>query len=110
MTYKQVKLKVQQILESHAMIKDRRFLTAKEWIKRNSDPLYPICCYSLLSGSFEPGYKNFELTLLFLDQTGVDGEFELDVVSDQTEIANDIVSLLKQKSTGWIIEEVHQMR
>lgn len=105
MTYKQLKLAVQAILESHAMIKEVRFFTAKEWIGRESNTLYPICCYSILSGTFEPGYKDFSLQFLFLDQTGQDGEFEVDVVSDQTEIANDIVALLKKHTNTWIIDE-----
>lgn len=87
------------------MIKEVNFFTAKEWIKRNGDNTYPVCCYSILSGTFEPGYKNFSVQFLFLDQTGVDGEFETDVVSDQTEIANDIVALLKQHTRSWVIDE-----
>jgi hypothetical protein len=104
MTYKQVQRAVQTILQSHAMIKDVRFVTAKEWIKRDSDPLYPVCCYDIFSGSFQPGYKTFQVRFLFLDQTGMDGEYEIDVVSDQTEIANDILALVKQRDNNWIID------
>lgn len=57
------------------------------------------------NGQFDPGYKVFNLQLWFLDLAGVDGEFEVDVVSDQTEIANDIVGLLKQAYQSWEIDE-----
>jgi hypothetical protein len=50
----------------------------------------------MTTGQFESGQKNFDVRFLFLDKTGKDGEFEIDVVSDQTEIANDMVALINQ--------------
>lgn len=106
MTYNEVKKKIENLLASHAMIRETRFCTATEWIKRNSNPELPVCCYSIFSGAFESGYKNFNVKFLFLDKTGKDGEFEMDVVSDQIEIANDIVALMRESHvTGFEVED-----
>jgi hypothetical protein len=105
MTYKQVKKAIQVLLESHAMIKEVRFATPTEWINRESKPEFPCCLYAITAGSFERGYKNFNVDFWFLDQSGKEGEFELDVVSDQTEIASDIVALLKARAREWTIDE-----
>ena len=73
---------------------------------RDDQPVFPLCCFSMSTGSFEPGYKNFDLQIWFLDKAGVEGEFEVDVVSDQTEIANDIVGLLKKSwVNSWLIDD-----
>jgi hypothetical protein len=106
MTYKQVKEAVKTILESHAMIRDVRFATPTEWMKKETQPEYPVCCYAINTGSFEKGYKNFTVQFWFLDLAGAEGEYDVDVVSDQTEIANDIVGLLKQSHVrSWTIDE-----
>lgn len=42
----------------------------------------------------------------FLDKSGKEGEFETDVVSDQVEIANDIISLLRQsQKRSWLMDD-----
>ena len=106
MTYKQVKLAVQALLENHAMIKKVMFNTPQEWMYRGENPEFPLCCFAMNGGALEPGYKVMNLQIWFLDRAGVDGEFEVDVVSDQVEIANDIVALLKQSWVNdWLIDE-----
>lgn len=105
MTYKQVKISVENLLNSHPQINDVRFATPREWLKLEGQNNYPVCCFAMNNGQFDPGYKVFNLQLWFLDLAGVDGEFEVDVVSDQTEIANDIVGLLKQAYQSWEIDE-----
>lgn len=105
MTYKQIKLAIQAVLQNHAMIKKVVFNTPNEWIFREENPEFPLCCFSMNAGVLEPGYKTFDLQIWFLDRAGVDGEFEVDVVSDQLEIANDIAGLLKQSWVNdWLIE------
>jgi hypothetical protein len=96
MTYKQVKIILEGLLEDHAQIKAVKFCTASEWIKRNETPELPCALFTMTTGQFESGQKNFDVRFLFLDKTGKDGEFEIDVVSDQTEIANDMVALINQ--------------
>lgn len=106
MTYKQTKEAVQAILENHAMIKRVIFNSPLEWMFANEQPEFPICCFTINNGSFEKGYKNFTLTIWFLDKSGKEGEFETDVVSDQVEIANDIVSLLRQsQKRSWLMDD-----
>ena len=105
MTYKQIKLAIQEVLQNHAMIKKVVFNTPNEWIFREENPDFPLRCFSMNAGVLEPGYKTFDLQIWFLDRAGVDGEFEVDVVSDQLEIANDIAGLLKQSWVNdWLIE------
>jgi len=106
MTYKQVKQNVQAILESHPMIRKVLFNTPTEWIYQEGSPDFPIALFSIDGGVLEPGYKTFNLSFWFLDRSGMDGEFEVDIVSDQVEIANDIVAKLKQSwINNWLIDE-----
>lgn len=105
MTYKQVKIAVQTLLNSHPQINDVRFATAQEWLKTEGNNDYPVCCFAINNGNLEPGYKVFSVQFWFMDLSGKDAEFELDVVSDQTEIANDIVGLLKGHTQPWEIDE-----
>ena len=96
MTYKQLRDAIRTLLQSHAMIKQVRFSSPTDWLFDDEQPLFPLACYAINTGSFEPGYKNFVVSFWFIDKSGVDGEFEDEVVNDQIEIANDIVGLLKQ--------------
>jgi hypothetical protein len=72
----------------------------------SDQPEFPLCCFTINNGSFERGYKNFIVTVWFLDKAGLEGEFEIDVTNDQIEIANDIISLVRQsQKRDWLIDD-----
>lgn len=102
MTYNQVVQEVKQILENHAMIKEVRFNTPIEWTNRDSVPELPVVLYSITRGSFIQSYQNeYNIEFWFLDKSGVEGEFETDVVSDMHTIAQDVVNALNLSSNKY---------
>jgi hypothetical protein len=110
MTLKQTKNQVQQLLQSHAMIRRVIYNTPQEWMFAEQQPEYPLACFWIGAGSLEQGFKNFNVTMWFLDIAGKEGIHELDVVSDQVEIANDIVALLRQSHLrSWQIDDNIQL-
>lgn len=79
------------------MIKEVKQNTPQEWIGYNNQPLLPVACFFCSSGSIDVGRNliyNFRIWLL--DKSGIEGEFELDVISDMHQIACDIINSLRQ--------------
>lgn len=95
MGYQALKISIGNLLKSHQQIKSVQFNTPSEWIKRNGQPEYGLACYALNSGRWQSGMRVYNLTLWFLDLSGREGEFSLEVENDQLEIANDIVALIR---------------
>lgn len=106
MTYQKLTEELRLVLESHAQIRKVIFDTPQEWMFKGQKPDLPIACYRINSGSFEPGQKIFNVDFWFLDKSGRDGEFDIEVSSDMTEVANDIVAMLKQSHIrDWTVGE-----
>lgn len=105
MTYNQVVKEIKTILESHAMIKSVRNATPREWLFHDEQPIFPISCFAINSGSLNIGREQvYNITLWFLDKSGMEAEFETDVCSDQLQIAADIVSKLRNGANSWLID------
>ena len=105
MTYKQTKEAVQAILENHAMIKRVIFNSPLEWMFANEQPEFLYAVLQSITDHLRKGIK-FYTYYMVLDKSGKEGEFETDVVSDQVEIANDIVSLLRQsQKRSWLMDD-----
>ena len=78
------------------MIETAKFTTPKEWLLRDEQPVYPIACFSVNSGSINIGREQvFNVQFFFLDKSGKEAEFENDVISDQIQTASDILSLMR---------------
>ena len=106
MTYNQLKSTLTTLLQSHAMIKQVQFNPPTEWLFKDSNPEYPICCFVCNTGSFERGYLNYVVSIWFLDKAGQEMLYADEVVSDQLQIANDIVSKLRQSHLNdYIIDD-----
>lgn len=106
MTYNQLITTLQSLLESHAMIKTAKNVTPREWLLRDEQPVYPIACYSINSGSINKGREQiFNVQFFFLDKSGKDAEFESDVLSDQMQIASDILSLMRTGRKDYSIDD-----
>jgi hypothetical protein len=106
MTYNQVVNKIRTLLESHPFLKDVRFATPAEWLNWDSVPNFPVASFSIDSGNFNLGREQiYSLKLWLLDKSGVDSEFETDVVSDMHGIANDIISNLRNGSSVFTIDD-----
>lgn len=105
MTYNQVVKEIKTILESHAMIKSVRNATPREWLFADEQPIFPISCFAINSGSLNVGREQvYNITLWFLDKSGMEAEFETDVCSDQLQIAADIISELRNGANPWLID------
>jgi hypothetical protein len=97
MTYNQVINKIQTLLESHPMINTARFDTPAEWLAYNEQPVYPAALFNINTGQLNAGRDMFfNIEFWFIDKSGVEGEFMQEVISDQHQIANDIVMSLRQ--------------
>ena len=106
MTYNQVLKTIQTLLQSHAQIKSVKVATPKEWLFVSDQPIYPISCIAINSGSLNKGREQvFNISLWFLDKAGMEAEFEADVASDQLQIASDIISKLRNEANGWTIDD-----
>jgi len=104
MTYNQVIKEIRTVLQSHAMIKSVRNATPREWLFANEQPIFPIACFAVNSGSLNVGREQvFNVTMWFLDKAGIEAEFEADVCSDQIQIAADIVSKLRNEANPYTI-------
>lgn len=106
MTYNQLITTLQNILESHAIIKTVKNVTPKEWLLKDEQPIYPICCYSVNTGTLNKGREQvYNVQFFFLDKSGAEAEFEQDVISDQLQIANDIVEFIRGTKRDYTIDD-----
>lgn len=107
MTYNQIKASLQSLLESHQMVKQAKFAAPKEWLFRDSQPEFPIACFAINTGSLNLGREQvYNVTFWFLDKSGMEAEFETEVISDQLQIAADIVSELRSNPVYVIPEAI----
>jgi len=107
MTYNQVVKEIDTLLKSHAMIKDVRFATPVEWLAWENEAILPVALYYIENGNFNIGRElTFSVQFWFLDKSGVEGEFETDVTSDQHQIAGDIINLMRQKIAYSIDDQI----
>lgn len=105
MTYNQVISTLQTLLQSHAMIKTVKNVLPGEWLK-NDDTVYPVCCFFVNNGSFNIGRQQvYNIQFFFLDKSGIDKEFEQDVISDQVGTAYDIIELIRGSKRTYTIED-----
>lgn len=105
MTYNQIVNNIKSLLQSHPMIHEVRFATPTEWLGWDNHPLLPVASFSITNGFIKIGREiTYNVQFWFLDKSGVEGEFETDVISDQHQIAFDIVSSLRQ-NTKFTIED-----
>lgn len=97
MTYNQIVTEIKTLLESHAMIHSVRFATPIEWLAWEGEPVLPVALFACNNGAMNVGRElTYSIQFWFLDKSGVEGEFETEVISDQHQIANDIVNSLRQ--------------
>lgn len=106
MTYNQVIKTIKAILGSHAMIKSVKVASPREWLFEDSQPVFPVACFAMNSGSLNVGREQvYNLSLWFLDKSGIEREFEDDVASDQLQICADIISKLRNCANNWTIDD-----
>lgn len=88
------------------MIKSVKNATPREWLFADDQPVFPIACFAINSGSLNIGREQvFNVTLWFLDKAGLEGEFEQDVASDQLQICADIVSKMRNGANPYQIAD-----
>ena len=88
------------------MIQTAKHTTPKEWLLRDEQPIYPIACFSVNSGTMNIGREQvFSVQFFFLDKSGKEAEFENDVISDQIQTASDILSLMRTGRNSYSIDD-----
>lgn len=106
MTYKQLVTEITNLLESHAMIHTTKFASPIEWLNWDDQPVFPLASFAINSGSFNAGKQHsFDIQFWFIDKSGVEGEFETEVVNDMHQIAGDIISKLRNGANSYIIDD-----
>jgi serine/threonine protein kinase len=84
MTYNQVIKTIKAILGSHAMIKSVKAATPREWLFEDSQPVFPVACFAMNSGSLNVGREQvYNLSLWFLDKAGMEREFESGILMER---------------------------
>jgi len=111
MTYNQIIRTIQSLLESHAMIRTAKNATPGEWIFKDGQPEFPLCCYSVVDGTLNKGQEQvYNVQFFFLDKSGQENLFEQDVISDQLQIASDIISIIRTGKRSYFIEDQTSFR
>jgi len=106
MTYKQLATEITSLLESHAMIHTTKFATPIEWLNWDDQPVFPLASFSINSGSFNLGkQRQYDIQFWFIDKSGVEGEFETEVVNDMHQVAGDIISKLRNGANDFVIDD-----
>lgn len=96
MTYNQIISGITDVLQSHPRIRAARNVNPLDWINRDGEPELPVCCFDVIEGNYNRGGEQvWSIQFFFLDQSGPDGEFETEVISDQWLIAEDIIEKLR---------------
>jgi hypothetical protein len=105
MTYNQVVKEIQTLLESHKMLHTVKFSTPIEWLNWDNQPVFPLASFAINRGGLNAGREQtFQIEMWFLDKSGVESEFETDVVSDMHSVAADIISTLRKQSNPYTID------
>jgi len=106
MTYNELIKTITTLLQSHAQIKTVKNLPPKEWLLKDSQPDFPACCFTINSGSLNVGLEqNYSVQFFFLDKSGDEGLFEAEVISDQWQICEDIILLMRGTKRTYTIDE-----
>jgi hypothetical protein len=106
MTYNQVVNQLATILGNHAMIHEVKFSSPAEWLNRDNQPVFPIACYSINSGSYNLGREQtYSVQFWFLDKSGAEAEFEQEVTSDMHSVASDIISYFRKGTAPMTIDD-----
>ncbi len=105
MTYKQLTSEIQTILESNKMLHTVKFASPVEWLNWDSQPVFPLASFSINSGALNIGREQvYQIQFWFLDKSGVESEFETEVVSDMHSVAADIISKLRNGANEFTID------
>ena len=87
------------------MIQTVKFSTPVEWLNWDNQPVFPLSSFAINRGGLNAGREQtYFIEMWFLDKSGVEGEFETDVVSDMHSVAADIISTLRKGSNTFTID------
>jgi hypothetical protein len=105
MTYNQVVTEIQTKLAAHPLIKTVKFNPPTNWLNWDNQPVFPVACFVINSGALNAGREQvFNIQMWFLDKSGLEGEFETEITSDQHSIAADVISNLRKQSNSYLID------
>lgn len=106
MTYNQVIKRITELLQSHAMIKTVKTDPPAEWLMKETQPEYPLACFWIDNGTFNPGREqSYIINFFFLDKSDIENRIADDVISDMISVAYDIVEKMRLGSNGYFIDD-----
>ena len=87
------------------MLHTVKFSTPIEWLNWDNQPVFPLASFAINRGGLNAGREQtFQIEMWFLDKSGVESEFETDVVSDMHSVAADIISTLRKQNNPYTID------
>ena len=87
------------------MLHTVKFSAPVEWLNWDNQPVFPLGSFAINRGGLNAGREQtYQIEMWFLDKSGVEGEFETDVVSDMHSVAADIISTLRKGSNPYVID------
>lgn len=109
MTLNQISSEIRQVLQNHALLNTVIKGTPVEWINRQEVPTYPVGSFDISSGLLNTGREQiYRIDIWMLDQSGKDGEFEDEVISDMHGVAYDVLAILRKATYPWQVSNQAQ--
>ena len=106
MTYNEVIKELEALLSNNRMVKTVKNQLPTEWLYKDDQPVFPVACFDVLSGSLNVGREQvYSLQVFFLDKSGAEAEFERDVLSDMLQVATDLVSVMRGTKRDYTISD-----
>lgn len=106
MTYNELIKEITDRLEAHPQIRTVKNNPPKEWLLKDSQPEFPVCCFTINSGNINSGLEQvYNVQFFFLDKAGDEGLFEREVISDQLQICEDIILTMKSTKRDYFLDD-----
>lgn len=105
MTRNQVITELTTILEANAMLQSVVPNPPANWINWTEQPKFPCASFEISQGQYNAGRElGFQIEMWILDKSGVDNEFEKDVMNSMHLIGADVVNVLRQGFKNYSID------
>lgn len=103
MTLNQLVAAIQALGEGHALIKRTFQGTIVDFL--STENLYPAMLFDVTSASINGSEQSINFEMYFMDRVAQDQSNEMEVLSDQLQIAQDIVSLMRNQDNEYELSD-----
>ena len=109
LTLNQVVAQIKQIAEAHQQINTVFYGDFDEFLGMSADNVYPAMYFDVTSASISGRNLDLNLSLFFFDRMLPEKSNELEAVSDQLNIAQDIIAQLRFNEFDFEMQESTQL-